>query len=82
MFASTIKDEDGVQWLRASKNSLKVYRHTEDGTYIIGYYDKATNTVLNQMENLWSADKDCKHVIISAVGGGVKCTKCKGWLCH
>ena len=30
---------------------------------------------------LWDADPDCKHEVISAPGGGVKCTKCKGWYC-
>ncbi len=32
-------------------------------------------------EELWNADPDCKHRIICALGGGVKCTKCPGWYC-
>lgn len=30
---------------------------------------------------LWNADPDCDHHIVSAPGGGVKCTNCSGWFC-
>lgn len=33
------------------------------------------------VEELWNADPNCKHEIIGARGGGVKCTKCPGWFC-
>lgn len=32
-------------------------------------------------EELYNADPDCEHNIVSASGGGVKCTKCNGWYC-
>lgn len=32
-------------------------------------------------EELWDADPNCIHNIVDAPGGGVKCTKCKGWMC-
>lgn len=31
---------------------------------------------------LYDADPDCQHVIESADGGGIKCTKCSGWFCY
>ena len=33
-------------------------------------------------EELWNADPNCKHNIVSARGGGVRCTKCGGWMCY
>lgn len=30
---------------------------------------------------LYAADPDCKHNIVGAPGGGVKCTKCPAWFC-
>ena len=30
---------------------------------------------------LFDADPNCKHDIVCAPGGGVKCTKCRGWFC-
>jgi hypothetical protein len=33
-------------------------------------------------QELWEADPDCKHDIQCAPGGGVKCTKCRGWFCY
>lgn len=30
---------------------------------------------------LYDADPDCDHVIVSH-WCGIKCTKCKGWFCH
>lgn len=32
-------------------------------------------------DTLYDADEDCEHDIQPATGGGVKCTKCKGWFC-
>lgn len=31
--------------------------------------------------DLWDADPNCKHEVVSAPGGGAKCRKCKGWFC-
>lgn len=31
---------------------------------------------------LWDPDPNCEHDIVNASGGGVKCTKCRGWFCH
>ena len=31
---------------------------------------------------LHGADPSCKHHIIHANGGGIKCTKCAGWFCY
>jgi hypothetical protein len=33
-------------------------------------------------EDLWNADPKCKHKIVDAKGGGIKCTKCAGWFCY
>ena len=33
-------------------------------------------------EKLWDADPNCKHNIESAIGGGIRCTKCTGWFCY
>ena len=32
--------------------------------------------------DLHDADPNCKHFIVHANGGGVKCTKCRGWFCY
>lgn len=32
-------------------------------------------------QELWNADENCQHNIVPAKGGGVKCTKCRGWYC-
>lgn len=31
---------------------------------------------------LWNADPNCAHNVVCAPGGGVKCTKCNGWVCY
>jgi len=31
---------------------------------------------------LYDADPECKHEVVSASGGGIKCTKCRGWFCY
>ena len=33
-------------------------------------------------DELFDADPNCKHEIVDASGGGVKCTKCRGWFCY
>ena len=36
-------------------------------------------------EELWGADPNCEHDIRAKTmseGGGVECTKCKGWFCY
>lgn len=30
---------------------------------------------------LFDADPNCDHHIVDAPGGGIKCTKCRGWFC-
>lgn len=32
--------------------------------------------------HLYSTDPDCKHKVVHATGGGVRCTKCSGWFCY
>jgi hypothetical protein len=34
----------------------------------------------NQID-LFNAAPKCNGLIIAAVGGGIKCTKCRGWFC-
>lgn len=34
-----------------------------------------------ELNELWDADPKCQHHIVEAPGGGVKCTKCRGWCC-
>ena len=33
-------------------------------------------------DGLLDADPKCKHKIVDAPGGGIKCTKCSGWFCY
>jgi hypothetical protein len=33
-------------------------------------------------EELWNADPNCKHKIVNANGGGIRCIKCGGWFCY
>jgi len=33
-------------------------------------------------DELYNADPECDHHIVSAPGGGVKCNKCAGWFCY
>ena len=33
-------------------------------------------------EELYDADPNCKHFVIGASGGGLKCVKCNGWFCY
>lgn len=33
-------------------------------------------------QELYNADPDCIHDIVSASGGGIRCTKCNGWFCY
>ena len=35
----------------------------------------------NPLRELFDADPNCKHDTVDAPGGGVKCTKCRGWFC-
>ena len=46
--------------------------------------DIIINEVDNQIDTeiLYNADQNCKHKIVCAPGGGVKCTKCSGWFCY
>lgn len=41
-------------------------------------------TEINMHDNgpLYDADPNCKHEIIGAPGGGIKCLKCKAWFCY
>jgi len=43
-------------------------------------YDQVVNT--NKDNELWQAKPDCRHHIICAPGGGIVCTKCRGWFCY
>lgn len=33
-------------------------------------------------DELWNANPNCDHRVISPSGGGVKCIKCNGWICY
>lgn len=43
--------------------------------------DEQTHQALPERDELWDADPKCQHDIQIAPGGGVKCTKCRGWFC-
>lgn len=45
--------------------------------------DKACNDCdgTTKFDELYDADPDCKHNVVSSSGGGVHCTKCTGWFC-
>jgi len=77
-----IIDKDGIEWVLAANSKVSVHRHTIDGDYFTGDYHTESNEVLHQHCSLWGADEDCEHDIVIASGGGVKCTKCGGWLCY
>jgi hypothetical protein len=32
--------------------------------------------------DLYNADPSCRHFVIGASGGGVKCVECNGWFCY
>lgn len=43
---------------------------------------KIDDAIANQIDNdLWAADPNCLHVTRNGDGGGVVCTKCRGWFC-
>ena len=44
--------------------------------------EPVSSTVPFDFNELWDADPNCKHDIKNAPGGGVKCTKCRGWCCY
>ena len=46
-----------------------------------GYVDLYYKWGENDMPYLWNAKGDCKHIIVSSSGGGVKCENCSGWCC-
>ena len=48
------------------------------------YEEKEDNVVKCHWdtEDLFNADPKCDHDVIQATGGGVKCTKCRGWFCY
>ena len=41
--------------------------------------DEGNDINTNDLNELWDSDPKCVHHIVCASGGGVKCTKCKGW---
>lgn len=43
----------------------------------------AIKSLLNSLkdEDLWRANPNCEHIIVFGENGGVRCTKCRGWLC-
>lgn len=45
---------------------------------------KTFDEMLEEDDNdeLFDADPNCQHNLISPRGGGVKCTKCPGWFCY
>lgn len=36
----------------------------------------------SEYDELWEADDSCRHEIVSAAGGWIRCTKCTGWFCY
>ena len=42
---------------------------------------QTTELPAEQDVELWDADPYCKHNVVDADGGGVRCTKCGGWKC-
>ena len=38
--------------------------------------DHSTQTVL------WNSDPECVHELVSGPGGGIVCSKCRGWFCY
>ena len=33
-------------------------------------------------DDLYNANPECNHHVVSVPGGGVKCNKCDGWFCY
>lgn len=59
----------------------------EDGLNWLGVILMETRELVQQQEHLnetrlHGADPRCKHNVVLASGGGVKCTKCPGWFCY
>lgn len=53
-----------------------------DGTtLLVSVYQPPPAEVRYKGHDLHDADPKCSHVIADAPGGGIKCTKCRGWFC-
>ncbi len=46
------------------------------------FSDIEARVLSQETPELYEADPACNHNIIDAAGGGIKCTKCKGWFCY
>ena len=71
----------------AEKQSIKDAETMEIaiGVKIIGHTPEQKKRLLPNStyeDELWDADPDCEHEIVSASGGGIKCKKCGGWFCY
>jgi hypothetical protein len=54
-----------------------------DKKAVIEDYGNGYGTVITKEgHELWSALINCEHNVVSGPGGGVKCTKCRGWFCY
>lgn len=62
------------------------WRHYITTGEVVEFHDDAEESqalpVKENPEELWEADPNCVHDIQHAPGGGVKCTKCRGWFCY
>lgn len=46
------------------------------------FYSDEDDRLSYKTDELYNADPECDHHIVSAPGGGVKCNKCAGWFCY
>lgn len=59
-----------------------MFYHNSSNEEVYGCPDCDTKSLASYTDDdLFDADPNCKHEVVSAPGGGVKCKKCSGWFC-
>jgi hypothetical protein len=61
-----------------AKNRIKGYKIASAEKLLL----LTDETEENDDEELYDADPNCKHKIVSSGFSGVVCKKCKGWFCY
>ncbi len=59
--------------LNVAGSEDRLARREKEKQFPYGYYDDG---------ELWDADEDCKHYVISGAHGGIRCIHCHGWFCY
>ena len=54
----------------------------DDLEEVIDFYKIPKSYEESEEWDLFDADPNCKHEVVDAPGGGVKCKHCSGWFCY